>query len=264
MKKHFDVMVIDDEQVILDALQRICGAEAYTVDTILEAGSALEKIKKNGYRLILCDLMLPDIDGFEFLEKLQEYNTDIPVIITSGYSTMENAVRSLNKGAIDFIPKPFTADELCSAIIRGLKYMEIKTSDQKKNTGSVTYVPCPPKYSRLGYTTWISKDFQGSIIVGVTDLFIKTIQSVKNIEMLPAQGELIQGSYCASMISQEDCKHSILAPLSGKILENNKELIKQSTLLEKDPYFRGWIYRIIPSDYNYEIKNLTSCQVEML
>ena len=264
MKKHFDVLVIDDEQVILDAVKRICSAEKYYVETVMDANEALNKIEKNDYRLILCDLMLPDIDGFKFIDMLQEKGIDIPVIMTTGYSTMENAVKSLNKGAIDFIPKPFTADELCSAIRRGLNYLDLRQQDQQKAGESIVYVPCPPKYFRLGYTTWISKDNRGSVLIGITDLFIKTIQTVNEIELMSPQEELVQGSYCASLVTVEDVQHPLLAPLSGKILENNIKLKKNHALLEKDPYFEGWLYRIIPSDFNYEIKNLVSCSQEML
>jgi len=264
MKKHLDVLVIDDEQVILDAITRISSAEKFCVDTVLDVNTALNKIEKNDYRLILCDLMLPDIDGFKFIDILHEKRKDIPVIMTTGYSTVENAVKSLNKGAIDFIPKPFTADELCSAIRRGLTYLDLRQQEQQKAGESIVYVPCPPKYYRLGYTTWISKDYRGSVLIGITDLFMKTVKTVNEVELMSPQEELVQGSYCASLISDEDVQHPLLAPLSGRILENNIKLIKNHTLLEKDPYFEGWLYRIIPSDFNYEIKNLVSCSLEIL
>jgi len=263
MTRDFDVMVIDDEQVVLDAVKRICGAEDYAVDTSLEVNAALNKIMKNRYGLILCDLMLPDIDGFRFLEMLNEKGIEVPVIMTTGFSTMENAVKSLGKGAIDFIPKPFTADELSSAIIRGLKYIEINEADKNRNGGVISFVPCPPKYYRLGYTTWISRDKNGAFLVGATDLFLKTVQSVKKIELLRAREEIVQGSYCATLISHDEMSHPILGPLSGRIINHNSRIIENPSLLEKDPYFDGWLYRIIPSDFDYEIKNLISCRVAL-
>ncbi len=111
MKRQFDLLIIDDEQVVLDAVQRICHAEHYLVETALDAETSLEKLAKNDYKLIVCDLMLPDSNGFKILNFLSDNKLDIPVIMMTGYSTMENAVSSLNSGAIDFIPKPFTADE---------------------------------------------------------------------------------------------------------------------------------------------------------
>jgi len=263
MAKHFDIMVIDDEQVILDAVNRICNAEDYAVDTCLEAETALRKIAQNGYRLVLCDLMLSEIDGFQFLDLLSEKKIDVQVVMMTGYSTMDNAVRSLNKGAIDFIPKPFTADELCSALVRSLKYVELKEQEKLHKGDILTHVPCPAKFYRLGYTTWISKDMRGAVLIGMTDLFLKTIQSVKLIKMMSPEEEMNQGSYCASLITAEDMIHPLIAPLSGRIIEVNSALQQNYTLVEKDPYFKGWLYRIIPNDFDFEIKNLISCSVDI-
>ncbi len=264
MAKNIDVLVIDDEQVILDAVQRICRAEQHTVDSALEAGSALKKIDQINYGIILCDLMLPDIDGFKFLDLLNQKKINTPVIMTSGFSTMENAVKSLDKGAIDFIPKPFTSDELCSAISRGLRYIKIKENEQNATNGSIVYVSCPPKYYRLGYSTWISKDPRGSALVGLTDLFLKTVLPIIKVNLMSPEEEIYQGSYCASIINDNEVQHPVLAPLSGRILEINNEVQKNTSLLEKDPYFGGWLYRIVPSDYEYEIKNLVSGRLEMI
>ena len=85
------------------------------------SSDAAKAINNADNDLIICDIMLPDIDGFEFLEKLHSMEIKTPVIITTGFSTVENAVKSLYSGAIDFLPKPFTFDELISNIKRGLK-----------------------------------------------------------------------------------------------------------------------------------------------
>lgn len=69
---------------------------------------------------------MPDGDGFQILDELNNRNIDSTIIMTTGYSTVENAVKSLYKGAVDFIPKPFTVDELLSSIYRANKYQIIK------------------------------------------------------------------------------------------------------------------------------------------
>ncbi len=262
MKKQFDIIVIDDEQVVLDAVSRICTAESYRVDTVIDADIALDRIEKNDYQLILCDLMLPTIDGFTFLDIINKKDLEIPVIITSGYSTLENAVRSLSKGAIDFIPKPFTADELSSVIIRGMNYVRLRQLAEKKRDDSVVYVPCPPKYFKLGYSTWMSKEFGGAVLVGCTDLYLKTVGSVKEINFREVGEEIFQGSYCMDIISDQDVRHSATAPMSGKIVQTNPDILRDHTILEKDPYFRGWIYKIIPTEYAYEIESLVSCRMD--
>lgn len=126
MAKQFDILVVDDESVIINAVDKICSAEGLKVDTSPDAGGALAKVEKNSYRLIISDIMMPDIDGFQFLDTLLKMKINTPVIITTGFSTVENAVKSLYNGAIDFIPKPFSADELLSSVSRGLKYVDIQ------------------------------------------------------------------------------------------------------------------------------------------
>jgi glycine cleavage system H lipoate-binding protein len=208
--------------------------------------------------------MLPDSNGFKILNFLADNKIDTPVIMMTGYSTMENAVNSLNSGAIDFIPKPFTVDELCSAIHRGFNYLKISESMAIGDSVSISYVPCPPKYNRLGYVSWIYKEVSGYVYIGVTDLFIKTIRTFNSVSLFSKDSELYQGAYCGQIKSEDGLVHSVLAPISGRILEQNHDVSQSCSLLEKDPYFKGWLYKVLPADFEYEVENLVSCKLDML
>ena len=72
MKKDWDILVIDDEQVVIDAVVKICSAEDYTIDSAIDAKEALQKFDRNSYKLIVCDIMMPGIDGFGFLDELHK------------------------------------------------------------------------------------------------------------------------------------------------------------------------------------------------
>jgi YesN/AraC family two-component response regulator len=268
MSKTADILVIDDEQVIIDAVIKICSIDKYSVDTALNIKSALEKISHNYYKIIICDIMMPDGDGFQIIDELHDKKIDSTIIMMTGYSTVENAVKSLYKGAIDFIPKPFTVDELLNSLFRANKYQEIKKKQEqlsKQQAGSsLFYVPCPSKYSRLGYASWMMQERDGSVFIGVCDLFMKTIDSVKEIEFHNLEDEIAQGISCVTIISEEDRAHKILSPVSGRIVEVNEILKTNPSLLEKDPYFDGWIYRVIPVDLEYEVKNLTPCSSDRI
>jgi FixJ family two-component response regulator len=262
MIKATDILVIDDEQVVIDAVTKICALDNYSVDSALGVKSALEKISKNYYQIIICDIMMPDGDGFQILDHLNSLSLNSAVIMMTGYSTVENAVNSLYKGAVDFIPKPFTVDELLSSVYRANKYQKLKDKQlelSKTGKSELLYVTCPAKYLRLGYSSWLFYEKEGSVLVGICDLFLKTINSVKEIITSQIDEEIIQGISCASIISTDDRVHKILSPLSGRIVEVNEELKLNTSLLEKDPYFGGWIYRIIPSDYDFESKLLVPC-----
>jgi glycine cleavage system H protein len=210
--------------------------------------------------------MMPVIDGFGFLNELANRKIYSPVIMTTGYSTVENAVKSLYTGAIDFVPKPFTADELLNSVLRGMKYLEIQKSlkNYKRDNSEIAYVPCPAKYFRLGYSSWAAEENTGSILIGATDLFLKTIVNISDTELFSIDEETIQGNVCAYIKDKEERSHPLLSPVSGKIIGVNEELKTNKSLIEKDPYFEGWFYRVIPSDSEYELKNLINCSSDRL
>lgn len=262
------ILIIDDEQVILDAVTKIASAENLSVDSVTSAAAGLKKILNNTYSLILCDIMMPAMDGFQLLDELYTKNNKTPVIMITGYSTVENAVKSLNKGAVDFIPKPFTFEEITSSISRGLAYNKIirriEESKKSKTDGQVIFVPCPPKYKRLGHISWMNLESEGIATIGISDLYLETIDDVLKIELEDAEQNIYQGNSCCRIETTDELVHSLLAPLSGRILEKNEKLLSEPSLLEKDPYFHGWLYKIIPSDIQYEMKYLTPCGSDIL
>jgi CheY-like chemotaxis protein len=263
MKNNIDILVIDDEQVILDAIKKITSFEGYSSHLSLSANEALENIKNNEYSLILCDIMMPDVDGFELLSVLRQKRITTPIVITTGFSTLDNAVKALYEGAIGFIPKPFSIEELISIIKRGVEYGKIFNKKRKtpsiKNRVSVDFVPCPPKYFRLGYDSWLSKAEEGLVKIGITDLFLKSIGLVKEIEFFNTEDNIYQGGTCLKILDNKDSLHQVLSPVSGKIIDINEKIVINKTLLEKDPYFSGWIYKVIPENLEHELENITPC-----
>ena len=258
MKNQKDILIIDDEMVVVDSVSKIGEIENYTVEYALDAGTAFEMLERTNYNLIVCDIMMPGKDGFNVLSELQKKNIDTPVVMTTGFSTIENAVKSLYGGAIDFIPKPFTFDEMTSTIKRGLRYNQLLNSKKTKNY-PLAYIPCPPKYFRLGYSCWVNTDYDGSVFTGATDSFIKTIEPIKNIVLLDVDENVNQASPIAKLIGEDELTYQLYSAVSGRIIARNEKLIGNLTLLEKDPYFEGWLYRMIPNELDYEKKLLTPC-----
>jgi YesN/AraC family two-component response regulator len=263
MSKLSNILVIDDEKVITDGVIKACSLENYSIDVALNVTAAIEKISKKYYSIIICDIMMPDGDGFQVLSELQARHIDSAFIMMTGYSTVENAVNSLYRGAIDFIPKPFTVDELLSSIYRANKYQQIKEKQEQSSRDNqkveLFYVECPTKYYRLGNSSWLFEEKDGSVLIGVCDFFLATIDSVTEIEFLQPEDEIAQGISCLTIKSSDEKIHKIHSPVSGRIIDVNKNLKLISNLIEKDPYFEGWVYRVIPHDLGYEIKNLVPC-----
>ncbi|MCB0746406.1 MAG: response regulator [Ignavibacteriales bacterium] len=263
MENKTDILIIDDEKVILDAIQKIVSLDNFSSDACLDVDEALLKLETNTYKLIISDIMMPGKDGFQLLEILRQKKIATPVIITTGFSTLENAVKALYEGAIGFIPKPFTLDELVSIVARGLEYNKIFKNKYSLKARSmdelISYVPCPPKYYRLGFDSWLNNSSEGTIKIGLTDLYLKSINSIQSLDLMKVDEAIYQGGVCAKLTDNNELVHQLLSPASGKIIEINNQLFETNNLLEKDPYFQGWIYRIIPTDIENDKTNLTPC-----
>jgi DNA-binding NtrC family response regulator len=114
--KPLRVLVIDDEKVICDACHLVLKEIGHTVDHCLTGETGLIAIEKGDYDVILLDMKLPDIDGMKILKTIRKKIPTPCVIVMTGYSTMSNAVEAMKLGAADYLSKPFTDDELISAI----------------------------------------------------------------------------------------------------------------------------------------------------
>lgn len=246
-----DILVIEDEATVTQAVILVCGDEGMTVSAADNASEALRLLKENRFRLALCDIMMPGLDGFQFLEEIDHTGIQLPVVMMTGYSTVENAVKSLAAGAIDYIPKPFTADELLTVVRRALRssaLLDAAESARLERAGSMSFVPCPASYLKLGCVSWALMENEGTARVGVSDLFLKAAEGIREFELAEPGEDLVQGIPCAVATSPDGSRHGIMCPMSGQVLEVNADAQSNPSLVEKDPYFKGWLYRILPSD----------------
>ncbi|MBC8229701.1 sigma-54-dependent Fis family transcriptional regulator [bacterium] len=101
------ILVVDDEisirKILFDLLER----ERYYVELASSAEEALEKIKETTFDLIISDIRMPGMDGFELLKKIRTMNVDSAVIFITGYGSVESAVEAIKLGVVDYIEKPF-------------------------------------------------------------------------------------------------------------------------------------------------------------
>jgi two-component system, NtrC family, nitrogen regulation response regulator NtrX len=101
-----DILIIDDEKAIRKTLTEILSFEGYKIEEAADGEEGLKKFKEKNYDLVLCDIKMPKLDGIEFLQKANEVNPDIPIIMISGHGNIETAVDAVKKGAYDYIAKP--------------------------------------------------------------------------------------------------------------------------------------------------------------
>jgi DNA-binding response OmpR family regulator len=106
------ILVIDDEVAVNNNIRKILAKKGYHVDQALTRNEALAKIQSRPYKLVLLDLKIPGVKGLELLKAIRDNNLSAKVIIITGYASIETAVESARMGAVDYLPKPFTPDEI--------------------------------------------------------------------------------------------------------------------------------------------------------
>ncbi|UCG91127.1 MAG: response regulator [candidate division WOR-3 bacterium] len=106
------ILIIDDEEAICDACCQVLSGEGCLTEVSFEGVSGLKKLDDFKPDVVFVDLKMPGIGGMEVLAKIAEKDTNIVTIVITGYATIESAVESMKNGAFDFLPKPFTPDEL--------------------------------------------------------------------------------------------------------------------------------------------------------
>ncbi len=114
------VLIIDDERPIRSALRDILEYEKLQVEDAATGTEGLQKLEKDKYDLVLCDIKMPGIDGIEVLEKIMESGYATPVVMISGHGTIETAVEAVKKGAFDFIAKPLDLNRLLVTVRNAL------------------------------------------------------------------------------------------------------------------------------------------------
>ena len=111
------ILVVDDNEIILETLSDILTQMGYEVETTHSGHVAIERVQDRVFDLVICDIKMPEMSGLELLESIRGYNAQIPVIIITGFPSIDLAIEAMKKGAADFIPKPFDV-ELIEHLIR--------------------------------------------------------------------------------------------------------------------------------------------------
>jgi len=198
---------------------------------------------------VITDLVLPGISGINLLETALDHDPGVVVILTTGYSTVENAVAALKRGAFDFLPKPFTCDELLSCAMRARRAVEARLVLR-------AHRPDPKRRGdfRLGLQTWARPEPDGTALLGVTELELETIDTLEAIDLQDIGSELRQGGRLAGLTTREAITHNLWSPLGGRVLAHNEALKNEPETLRHNP--QAWIVRIRPADLDAELANL--------
>ena len=116
------ILVVDDEKVIRNGCREVLTQEGYEVILAENGELGLKMIEKAHFDVILLDLMMPGLSGFDVLSHVKALHPDTSIIVITGYATVENSIEAMKKGAFDFIPKPFSPDQLRVVVSKAIEH----------------------------------------------------------------------------------------------------------------------------------------------
>lgn len=128
--KQTKIMFVDDDLVTGRVMKRNCDNADYSCSVYQNAQECLKAFKKSSADIVITDLRMPGMNGFELLSELREIDETVPVLVMTGYSSVENAVEAMKRGATDFIKKPFDFTELKLMLDRTMKGVRLKNENK--------------------------------------------------------------------------------------------------------------------------------------
>lgn len=261
------ILAVDDEPVILDGFRKILVLAGFSVDTVESGQEALSLVRKNDYQFVFTDLKMPGMDGLEVTKAVKHLRPDIDVAIITGYATIESAVSGMKYGAIDYVQKPFTEDELIEFANRLLIRREDRlarltapeihlVTPSSGVLGSARVINVPGGVYISGEHTWVSIQMSGEGLIGLDDLFYKTVGTPRAI-VLPKEGQQVRKGQALFVVQRGEHPLTFHSPLSGRVSKVNHELEFNLDLMRMRPYEQGWICVIEPSDLTNDLSGMT-------
>ncbi|MCX8043573.1 MAG: diguanylate cyclase [Desulfobacterota bacterium] len=120
-KKNVSVLIVDDEATARDMVADILTDDGYTVTATDSGENALKLLERSSFDLIISDLMMQGMNGIELTKRIKAAGVDAPIIVITGFATIEHAVESMKAGAYDFITKPFNIDQIKITVQKALE-----------------------------------------------------------------------------------------------------------------------------------------------
>ncbi len=138
----FRILIVDDEEHILQALETFFNLRGYQVTTSSNPLDALERVKLERFHVALLDINMPQMTGIELLKKIKDARPTVQVIMMTAYTTIEKAIECVERGASDYLLKPFQSLDELAEIVKAsgerVRRWEIVARESMRNPKDVT------------------------------------------------------------------------------------------------------------------------------
>ena len=258
------ILVVDDEKSVCDSVKKILTRKGYEVDNSMDADEAISKLKGTSYDLVITDMMMPKTSGLELLQLIKEHYPELEVVLITGYATIDTAVKATKLGAADYLPKPFTPDELTEITKKALERSKANTSiptgrdfgvnSSKKVINLPKIEPSDAKDEKID----VDMPFSASEVEKVTSK--EFVDKLTRSDVPQAKKASKRTEFCNT--GQRECRRLVLegiecvgeCPLDKKARENaakaGKKVVFSKNMIDIDlPFNQSEVEQITGSDY---------------
>lgn len=256
MKDRCRILVVDDELPVAKSIANALTDQEYIVDITLSGEEALMKEEEIEADIIIADMMMPGISGMDLLKIVKERRAEITVIMITGYPSIKSAVQAIKLGAFDYLPKPFTPNELRNLVSRAVERRRLNAEIElrKRENAEITI---PQGLYYIPENSWAKVEADGNVRIGIHHIFISTIKDIVAIDYLPMESEIRYQGECLLWIRDSQNRiYRIWTPVSGRTIAVNEDIKKDYSKLINDPYKEGWVLIVEPIHLEEDLKNL--------
>ena len=161
------VLVIDDEAVIREGIRQTLNLEGFDVEVAPDGKAGLEKLQKNDFSVVISDLKMPVMNGLEVLKTIQVLQPDVPVIIITGFATIDSAVDAMKNGAFEYLTKPFLPERIVEKVQAAIRQRVQDQTLEKTDADSAALKGISASF--IGRSTPMQKVFQRILRVAPTN-----------------------------------------------------------------------------------------------
>ena len=260
------ILAVDDEKIVLDSLRKTLTLSGYSIDTVQDGSEALGLVSKRDYDFVFTDLKMPGMDGVEVTKAVRHLRPDIDVVVITGYATIETAVETVRFGAMDYIEKPFTEDELLAFVHTALIKRQALLEKQERHNIRLVGPGVRESKSRFELNVpagafvspqhaWARIELNGAVRIGLDELIRKIFTTVDRVG-LPAPDSRISKGDTLFSVGYGDFSLDIPSPFSGTVLSVNSEHADHPEWLAIKPFELSWMCRLEPSNLMEELPDL--------
>lgn len=260
------ILAVDDEKVVLDSFRKILVFSGYNIDTVETGKEALGLIKKYDYDFVFTDLKMPEMDGIEVTKAVKHLRPDIDVIVITGYATIESAIEIMKFGAMDYVQKPFTDDELNEFVNKSLIKRQSKIEREMKpivrlvtssirESDSKHELNVPAGIFIAQNHTWVNIEMNGTARIGVDDFVRKIIGKIDKVNLPRINQKVTKGEFLFSL-NHNTRTINFTSPVSGKINLLNTEHIEHPEWIEAKPFELSWMCCMEPLNLSEALHSL--------